>query len=141
MFWNNKKKKILLVEDDVDLQEMYRIRFTASGFDVKTASDGEVGLVEIRKFLPDLVLLDIVMQRKDGFDFLEELQNSTDNEAIKKIPIIILSNLASPIDIMEGKKLGARDWWIKAFNTPSQITQRVIDFFNQNQPPEKEEKK
>lgn len=141
MFWGNNKKKILLVEDDVDLQEMYRIRFTASGFDVKTASDGEEGLAEIRKFLPDLVLLDIVMQKKDGFDFLEEIQNSTDNDEVKKIPIIILSNLASPIDIMEGKKLGARDWWIKAFNTPSQITQKVTEFFKQNEPPEKNKKK
>jgi len=128
MLWSN-KKKILLIEDDVDLSEMYKMRFAASGFDVKTASDGEKGLDEMRKFNPDLVLLDIVMPKKDGFDLLEEVQGAAEGDAIKKIPIVILSNLASPIDIMEGKRLGAKDWWTKAFNTPTQITQKVIEFF------------
>lgn len=139
MFWDSNKKKILLVEDDIDLSEMYRIRFTASGFNVKTASDGEEGLKEIKKFLPDLVLLDIVMPKKDGFDLLEEMQNAGEEDKTKKIPIIILSNLASPIDVMEGKRLGARDWWIKAFNTPSQITEKVIEFFKQTEKAKEEQ--
>lgn len=122
------KKKILLVEDDVDLSEMYKTRFEAGGFEVKTAGDGQKGIEEMKKYNPDLVLLDIVMPKKDGFDLLEEIKNA-DDEKTKNIPIIILSNLASPIDIMEGKRLGARDWWIKAFNTPTQITQKVIEFF------------
>jgi DNA-binding response OmpR family regulator len=128
MLWSN-KKKILLIEDDIDLSEMYRMRFAASGFDVKTASDGQKGMEEMKKYNPDLVLLDIVMPKKDGFDLLEEIQESANGDGIKKIPIVILSNLASPIDIMEGKRLGAKDWWIKAFNTPTQITQKVIEFF------------
>lgn len=128
MLWGN-KKKILLIEDDVDLSEMYKMRFAASGFEVRAASDGEKGLDEMRKFNPDLVLLDIVMPKKDGFDLLEEIQGAADGDMIKKIPIVILSNLASPIDMMEGKRLGAKDWWTKAFNTPTQITQKVIDFF------------
>lgn len=127
MFWD-KKKKVLLVEDDNDLCEMYKMRFLANDLEVKTACDGQKGLEELKKFIPDLVLLDIVMPKKDGFDFLEEVQNG-DNEKIKKVPIIILSNLASPIDVMEGKRLGAKDWWIKSFNTPTQITQKVIKFF------------
>lgn len=130
MLWSN-KKKILLVEDDADLSEMYKMRFTASGFEVKTAADGQKGIEEMKKFNPDLVLLDIVMPKKDGFDLLEEVQNMPNEEAIKKIPIVILSNLASPIDIMEGKRLGAKDWWIKAFNTPTQINQKVVEFFKQ----------
>ncbi len=131
MFWV-KKKKILLIEDDADLSEMYKMRFLANNFEVKTAPDGQKGLEELKKFLPDLALLDIVMPKKDGFDLLEEVQNG-DNEEMKKIPIIILSNLASPIDIMEGKRLGARDWWIKAFNTPTQITDKVVEFFGKEE--------
>ncbi len=127
MFWK-KKKKLLLVEDDNDLSEMYKMRFIANDFEVKTAPDGQKGLEELKKFIPDLALVDIVMPKKDGFDLLEEVQNSGD-ENLKKVPIVILSNLASPIDIMEGKRLGARDWWIKAFNTPTQITEKVIEFF------------
>lgn len=132
MFWG-KKKKILLIEDDNDLSEMYKMRFLANDFEVKTAPDGQKGLEDLKKFVPDLVLLDIVMPKKDGFDLLEEVQNG-DSEEIKKIPIIILSNLASPIDVMEGKRLGARDWWIKSFNTPTQITQKVIEFFKEEKP-------
>jgi len=129
MFEKN-KKKVLIVEDDSDISEMYRIRITAGGFEVETAANGQIGIEKMKKFLPDLVLLDIVMPKKDGFDLLEEVRQASDKEEIKKIPIIVLSNLASPIDIMEGKRLGAQDWWIKAFNTPSQISQKVIDFFN-----------
>lgn len=129
MFWGKNKKKILIIEDDNDLSEMYRIRLANSGFEVKTAPDGQKGLEEIKSFLPDLVLLDIVMPKKDGFDLLEEIRSASGDEEIKKIPIIILSNLASPIDVMEGKRLGAKDWWIKAFNTPAQITRRVVEFF------------
>lgn len=128
--FESKKKKVLIVEDDNDISEMYRIRITASGFMVETAANGQIGIEKMKKFQPDLVLLDIVMPKKDGFDLLEEVKEATDKDNIKKIPIIVLSNLASPIDIMEGKRLGAQDWWIKAFNTPSQISQKVTDFFN-----------
>lgn len=129
MFWK-KKKKILLIEDDSDLSEMYKMRFLANNFEVKTAPDGQKGLEELKAFVPDLALLDIVMPKKDGFDLLEEIQNG-DSEKLKKVPIIILSNLASPIDVMEGKRLGAKDWWIKSFNTPTQITQKVVEFFKE----------
>lgn len=125
-----KKKKVLIVEDDNDISEMYRIRITASGFEVETAANGQIGIEKMKKFQPDLVLLDIVMPKKDGFDLLEEVRQASEKDKIKQIPIIVLSNLASPIDIMEGKRLGAQDWWIKAFNTPSQISQKVTDFFN-----------
>lgn len=124
------KKKVLIVEDDNDISEMYRIRITASGFLVETAANGQIGIEKMKKIQPDLVLLDIVMPKKDGFDLLEEVKQASEKDDIKKIPIIVLSNLASPIDIMEGKRLGAQDWWIKAFNTPSQISQKVTEFFN-----------
>jgi len=130
MIFEKNKKKVLIVEDDNDISEMYRLRITASGFEVETAVNGQIGIDKMKKFLPDLVLLDIVMPKKDGFDLLEEVKQASEKENIKQIPIIVLSNLASPIDIMEGKRLGAQDWWIKAFNTPSQIAQKVTDFFS-----------
>lgn len=130
MIFEKSKKKVLIIEDDNDIREMYRIRIAADGFAVGTAADGQIGIDKMKKFQPNLVLLDIVMPKKDGFDLLEEVRQTSDKEDIKKIPIIVLSNLASPIDIMEGKRLGAQDWWIKASNTPGQISQKVIDFFN-----------
>lgn len=130
MFWSKKGKKILLIEDDADISETYKMKLGANNFIVEIAADGEDGMEKIKSFRPDLVLLDIVMPRKDGFDFLEELRSET--EETKKIPIVILSNLASPIDIEQGKRLGAKDWWVKSFNTPSQIAQKVVEFFEPN---------
>lgn len=130
MFWSKKGKKILLIEDDADISETYKMRLGANNFIVETASDGEKGMEKIRSSRPDLVLLDIVMPKKDGFDFLEALRNEP--KEIKKIPIIVLSNLASPIDIEQGKRFGVKEWWVKSFNTPSQIAQKVIEFFEAN---------
>jgi len=130
MFWSKKGKKILLVEDDVDIGETYKMKLNANNFIVEIAFDGEEGMEKIRSSRPDLVLLDIIMPKKDGFDFLEDLRSEP--EEIKKIPIIVLSNLASPIDIEQGKRFGVRGWWVKSFNTPSQIAQKVIDFFEAN---------
>ncbi len=130
LFWVEKKKKILLIEDDADINEAYKIKLGSNNFNVEIAKDGEEGAAKIRSFRPDLILLDIVMPKKDGFDFLEDMQNQT--EEIKKIPIVVLSNLASPIDIEQGKRLGVKDWWVKSFNTPSQIAQKVIEFFELN---------
>lgn len=129
MLFQKNKKKVLIVEDDADISEMYRMRITASGFLVEIATNGEIGIEKMKEFHPDLVLLDIVMPKMDGFGLLKEAKQSSEEE-IKKIPIIVLSNLASPIDVADGKRLGAEDWWIKAFNTPSQIAQKVVDFFN-----------
>lgn len=127
MFWSKKNKKILLVEDEADIAETYEMKLGANNFIVEIATDGDEGMEKIRSFRPDLILLDIVMPKKDGFDLLEELRSEP--EEIKKIPIVVLSNLASPIDIEQGERFGVRGWWVKSFNTPSQIAQKVVEFF------------
>lgn len=120
----------MLIEDEEILSNLLKRKLEKNGYEVTTAFNGEDGLQMIKKEKPDLVLLDIVMPKKDGFDFLEALRNEP--EEIKKIPIIVLSNLASPIDIEQGKRFSVREWWVKSFNTPSQIAQKVIDFFEAN---------
>lgn len=120
----------MLIEDDADIGETYKMKLNSNNFVVEIASDGEEGMEKIRSLRPDLVLLDIVMPKKDGFDFLEDLRS--ESEEIKKIPIVVLSNLASPIDIEQGKRFGIRDWWVKSFSTPSQIAQKVVEFFESN---------
>lgn len=128
------KRYILLIEDDPDISEMYKTKLEAEGFIVLTLEDGKITLKTIRDTLPDLVLLDILMPGKDGFDVLEE-KNRCKVEKIKNIPVIVLSNLASPIDIEEGKSLGVKDWWLKAYNTPPELVKKVKKFLSESQNP------
>lgn len=106
-----KKVKIALIEDERFLLGAMRDKLQREGFDVYTATNGEIGLEIIKKEKPNLVLLDLIMPIKSGFDVLEELQKDSE---LKKIPVIILSNLGQESDIKKGKELGAIDYLIKA---------------------------
>jgi len=106
-----KKIKIALVEDEKFLLGAMRDKLEREGFDVKTATNGEIGLEVIKKEKPALVLLDLIMPVKSGFEVLEEIQKDSE---LKKIPIIILSNLGQESDIEKGKELGAVDFLVKA---------------------------
>ncbi|MDP3057030.1 MAG: response regulator [bacterium] len=123
------KKYILLIEDDKDLMEMYKTKLENEGFFVLISQDGKQGLRDIRDTRPDLVLLDILMPVKDGFDVLEE-KGRCSIPGVKEIPAIVLTNLASPDDQAEGKRLGAKDWWIKAYNTPAEVAEKVKKFLS-----------
>ncbi|MBU3965207.1 response regulator [Patescibacteria group bacterium] len=121
------KKYILMIEDDGDLAEMYKMKLEKEGFAVLLSRNGKQGLKDIRDIRPDLVLLDILMDKKDGFDVLAEIQKCP-LPHVKNVPIIVLTNLTSPSDQEEGKRLGARDWWVKAHNTPAEVASKVKKF-------------
>ena len=104
-------QKILVVEDDKFLSSALRVKLEKSGFEVKTALDGQEGIEALAVFTPDIILLDLIMPRKDGFAVLEYLKS---NDAFKKIPVIIISNLGQKDDIDRGMRLGARDYFIKS---------------------------
>lgn len=123
------KKYILLIEDDKDLTEMYKMKLENEGFFVMVSYDGKQGLRAIRDSRPDLVILDILMPVKDGFDILEEKSKCSIVD-VRNIPAIVLTNLASPDDQAEGRRLGAKDWWVKAYNTPSDVAEKVKKFFS-----------
>ena len=116
------KKKILLVEDDKFLSEMYATKLTESGFDVETAFDGEEGIKKAGEFGPDLILLDIVLPKKDGFEVLKELKSK---EASKKILVIALTNLGQKEEVQKGFDLGANDYIIKAHFTPTEVVAKA----------------
>jgi len=116
------KKKILLVEDDKFLSEMYSTKLTESGFDIETAFDGEEGLKKANEFQPDLILLDIVLPKKDGFEVLKELKAK---EALKKIFVIALTNLGQKEEVQKGFDLGANDYIIKAHFTPTEVVAKA----------------
>ena len=114
--------KILLIEDDATLLDMYRLRFEKEGFDFFTANRGKIGIELAAKERPDLILLDIVMPEMDGYQVLEQLKKTA---ATKEIPVVMLSNLGQHEEIDHGMKLGAADYFIKASLTPSDLVARV----------------
>lgn len=117
--------KILLVEDDATLLEMYTLKAKQDGLDFLTAKDGISGLELAKKEVPDVILLDIMMPKMDGFAVLTELKK--DNKT-KNIPILMLSNLGQKADIEKGKKLGAVDYVVKASMTPTQVIDKAKSF-------------
>lgn len=121
----NASPKILLIEDDKTLIEMYALKFKEAGFILLPALDGLSGLELAQKELPAVILLDIMLPKMDGFAVLVELKK--DNKT-KKIPILMLSNLGQKTDIEKGKKLGAADYIVKASMTPTQVLEKVKSF-------------
>ena len=107
-----KNQKVLVIEDDKFIRRALTIGLTKSGFDVSVASDGEEGLQKIKSEKPNLVLLDLIMPVKNGFDVLEDIKISEGD--LTKIPIIILSNLEQGEDIKKCEDLGAVDYFVKS---------------------------
>ena len=99
--------KLLLIEDDIFFRRFYVEKLKEKGFDVAEADDGEQGLEKIESFKPDLIVLDIIMPKKDGFEVLKNLQNDS---SLKKIPVLIFSTLGQEADVEKAKKLGAADY-------------------------------
>ena len=103
-------KKVLVVEDDVYLSGAYKLKLTKLGFEVMTAGDGEEALAMLRDFQPDLILLDLIMPRKDGFETLEALKR---NPVWRDIPVLVATNLSQKEDIDRAISLGADDYIVK----------------------------
>jgi len=120
------KKTVLLVEDEKMLSSMYTTKFTKEGYNLIQAFDGEEGLTKAKNQKPDLILLDIIMPKLDGFVVLKALK---EDPILKNVPVILLTNLGQDEDIKKGKELGADDYFIKANHTPAEVVEKVQSFF------------
>lgn len=116
--------KIAIIEDDSVINQMYRMKFEAAGFDVATASDGEAGVAMVKKFNPEIILLDLQMPHMGGAEALGLIRKSEDHA---KTPVIILTNLGEEEAPKELKDLGIQSYIVKAELTPSQVVGRVKD--------------
>ena len=114
--------RVLLVEDDQEFAEMYRLKLEADGYEVSLARDGEQGLRMAADSPPDLLFLDIRMPRMGGLEMLEHLRLDPATEAL---PVVILSNYGEDELRKRGLDLGALEWLIKANVTPSDVSSRV----------------
>lgn len=118
----NKKKKVLIVEDEKMLSEMYTTKFNMEGFEVIQSFDGKDGLNKAKSEKPDIILLDIIMPKLDGFLVLKELKA---DENLKKIPVFLLTNLGQDDDVKKGKKMGSDGYFVKANHSPAEIVEKV----------------
>ncbi|MBI2049376.1 response regulator [Candidatus Roizmanbacteria bacterium] len=120
-------KKILVVEDDNFLANAYRVKLNKAGFEVKNAYDGIEALSVLRTYIPDLILLDIVMPKKDGFATLEEIKKQ---DQLKNIPVILASNLGQKEDMDRGLKLGAIEFFVKTEFSLNNLIEKINKILN-----------
>jgi len=121
------KIKILLVEDDSFLLSMYGTKFELEGFKVIMAEDGEKAVRLALKEKPDIILLDIILPKMNGFEVLRQLKAEP---ATAVIPVILLTNLSQKEDIEKGLAMGAQDYLIKAHFMPSEVVDKIKKVLN-----------
>lgn len=114
--------KILLVEDDPLMSRMYMRVLRYEGFQVDFAENGEDGVAKAKSFMPDLILLDVMMSKMDGFRALEEIKSDLNT---KNIPVIMLTNLAGEADKASALKKGAVKYLIKSNFKPKEVIEIV----------------
>lgn len=119
------QQKILIVEDDFFIRELYQRQLQKDGYLVEAAADGAEGLVKANDYKPHLILLDIMLPKLNGLDLLRTIKTKPET---KDIPVILLTNLGQESVIKEGFTLGAEGYLIKSAYTPSQIIEEVKNF-------------
>lgn len=120
----NKKRKIMIVEDDSFVMDIYQTKLSSEGFEIISAMDGQEAIdkLEKEKVFPDLILLDIIMPRIDGLEVLKRIK---ENDSLKNIPVILLTNLSQKEEIETGLGLGANDYLIKSHFTPLEVLEKI----------------
>jgi DNA-binding response OmpR family regulator len=114
--------RVLFIEDDPTVAQMYKLKLELDGYHVTMAKDGEEGLKSATDDPPDIIFLDIRLPKMDGFAVLEGLRG---NEKTKHIPVVILSNYGERELVERGLKLGALEYLIKSQTTPANLSRGV----------------
>ena len=118
---------IAIIEDDQVINQMYRMKFEAAGFDVVTASDGETGVKVVKHANPDIILLDLQMPNMNGTEALRKIRQQPANA---NTPVIILTNLGEEEAPTELRNLGIHSYIVKANLTPSQVVIHAKEALN-----------
>ncbi|MEX0622005.1 MAG: response regulator [Candidatus Woykebacteria bacterium] len=121
-------KKVLIVDDESSVREIYNREFTNSGFKTIVATNGEEGLLKAGEEIPDLILLDVMMPKMSGIDALKALKK---NELTKNVPTLLLTNLGEEQIIKEGFSLGADGYLLKVSYTPAQVVEECRKFLGE----------
>lgn len=116
------KPRVLIVEDDMYIADVYSRKFDKEGFDVFIAEDGKIGLEKALEWHPHVILLDIMLPEIDGMDVLRALK---ENDSTRMIPVIMWTNKSEPEEARTAKELGAVDYLVKVFNMPAEVVDKV----------------
>lgn len=119
-------RKILLVEDDPFLVDIYSTKLKEADFEVDTAQDGEEALRKIKEIVFDLILLDIVLPTMNGWEILRSIRRSPGLEDLK---VVVLSNLGEKEDVEKGLDSGATKYLVKAHYTPTEVVKEIKQLF------------
>lgn len=114
--------KVLIAEDDKFLATAYKAKLTKAGFEIRVTSDGQEALQALKEFIPDVIILDLVMPVKDGFAVLEELKK---DDKLKLIPVIVASNLGQKEDTEKALSLGAIDFIVKSDLSMDELVNKI----------------
>lgn len=120
-------KKILFIEDEPTLQKAINKFLENEGYEALSAIDGELGISMAKKILPDLILLDLILPKMNGFEVIKELKK---DESTKNIPIIVLTNLEGSVDVEKAISLGAKDYLVKANYELKEIAEKINKTLN-----------
>jgi len=119
------KRKIMIVEDDVFVMDIYQTKLAQEGFEIIPAMNGVEAMKKLQVSVPDLMLLDIVMPYMDGLEVLKKVKA---DDRLKNIPVVLLTNLSQKDDIDKGLGLGANDYLIKSHFTPSEVLKKIKEY-------------
>lgn len=119
---NRPQTKVAIIEDDIVIAQMYRIKCETAGYEVETAGDGVTGLALIDDFKPDVILLDLMMPNMNGLEMLSKLRNLPDGRDAK---VIVLTNMGDSETATKVYKMAATDYLVKAEMTPSEVIDRI----------------
>lgn len=114
--------KILIIEDEEILSKVLEEKFKRAGFDTAIATNGDEAFPMAKKFSPDVILLDLILPKKNGFDVLKDLKSDAD---LKTAPIIVLSNLGQDEEIKRALELGASDYMVKTQHPINEVIEKV----------------
>jgi DNA-binding response OmpR family regulator len=119
------KKTVFLVEDDSFVSDIYSMKLNEEGFNVVLARNGMEALKKLEELVPDIILLDIIMPYVSGLEVLQKIKSK---ENLKKIPVILLTNVSEKEKIEEALGIGANDYLIKSHFTPSEVLAKINSF-------------
>ena len=119
------KKKILIIEDDEHISRVYEMRFLKDGYNTVLVANGEQAVEKVTSEKPNLIILDLMVPRKDGFAILEEIKK---NPSTASIPVLVLSNLGGKDDQKRALGLGANDYMVKVENSMQEVIERAKKF-------------
>ena len=119
------KKKILIIEDDEHVSKVYEMKFLKEGYSTVLVANGEQAVEKVTSEKPNLIILDLMVPRKDGFAILEEIKK---NPSTVSIPVLVLSNLGGKDDQKRALGLGANDYMVKVENSMQEVIERAKKF-------------